>query len=427
MKVRTTTAGSLALLLASAVALAGCGREATPPATTGNHVAGSPTAVSGFDGTTIKLGAITAQSGPVKAVGDAVTNGEQTYWSRVNAAGGIGGKYKVQLVAVDGKYDPTTSVQQYNGIKNDVVMFNMILGTAPVMALLPQLATDKMVALPGSVDATWTHNQNLLPIAGSYQTDGINGMSWYFSKGGGSKTQTICFAGQSDSGGDAGFQGLQYAADKMGFTIAAKALYKAGDTDLTAAVQQLKAAKCQVVFINSAPTPVPTLLSTAAQLQFAPTWLGLEAPFVGALMKTPLKAYLQNSFVAFGSAPQWGDTSVAGMAQMMGDVQKYAPTQAPNSYFTFGYAGAWAVNLVLEAAVKAGDLSHDGIITAMNGLDKIDLAGMYGVYTYGPPAKRSPARTTVIYRLDATTPEGVKVVENAYTSDEGKAFQIPVS
>src|ERR671925_806749 len=60
------------------------GREVTP--------------VPGFDGTTIKLGVLTPLSGPVAApIGLPLTAGGDVYWQRVNAAGGVAGKYKVEV------------------------------------------------------------------------------------------------------------------------------------------------------------------------------------------------------------------------------------------------------------------------------------------------------------------------------------------
>src|SRR5687768_15921375 len=58
--------------------------------------------VPGFDGTTIKVGVLTPLSGPVAApIGIPLTAGGDVYWQRVNAEGGIAGKYKVEVVKED--------------------------------------------------------------------------------------------------------------------------------------------------------------------------------------------------------------------------------------------------------------------------------------------------------------------------------------
>ena len=45
-------------------------------------------------------------------------------------------------------------------------------------AVLPQLRTDKIVASPASLDATWVHDPNLLPVEAPYQIQMINAASY---------------------------------------------------------------------------------------------------------------------------------------------------------------------------------------------------------------------------------------------------------
>src|SRR4051812_4194337 len=63
------------------------------------------TNVPGFDGTTIKVGIVTPQTGTVKIIGDPLTNGNKVYFDYINSKGGIAGKYKIEPVVVDSAYD----------------------------------------------------------------------------------------------------------------------------------------------------------------------------------------------------------------------------------------------------------------------------------------------------------------------------------
>jgi hypothetical protein len=80
---------------------------------------------------------------------------------------------------------------------------------------------------------------------------------------------------------------------------------------------------------------------------------------------------------------------------------------------------------VLEKAVAMGDLSRDGIIKAMNSIDKLTFGGLTGDYKYGEPADREPPRTTTIYKVDPARPGGLAIVKQGYESDiaEGYKFQ----
>ena len=61
----------------------------------------TPPDVPGFNGSTIKLGAITPQSGLASVVGKPLTEGNRVYWDAKNATGGVAGKYKVDLTIQD--------------------------------------------------------------------------------------------------------------------------------------------------------------------------------------------------------------------------------------------------------------------------------------------------------------------------------------
>jgi len=108
--------------------------------------------VAGFDGKTIKLGVLTPLSGPVAVIGQPLTAGNQLWFDKLNASGGVAGKYKVQLVERDTRYDPPTAVQGYNRLKGDVAAFAQILGTGITQAIMPQLKRDDIVAAPATLE-----------------------------------------------------------------------------------------------------------------------------------------------------------------------------------------------------------------------------------------------------------------------------------
>src|SRR3954451_3813682 len=90
-----------AALLATGVTACG-GADNNKSSNSGSSKAGgAPAVVPGFDGKTIKLGVVTPLTGPVAVIGLPLTTGNEVYWDRVNAAGGVGGKYKVELVQED--------------------------------------------------------------------------------------------------------------------------------------------------------------------------------------------------------------------------------------------------------------------------------------------------------------------------------------
>ena len=383
------------------------------------------TAAPGFDPVKgeINLGVITPLTGAVAAIGNPLTNGTKTWFDYLNQEkGGVAGKYKVVLKIEDSQYVPQNGVQAYNKIKGDVVMFAQLLGTPVTMAVLPQLRTDNVVAAPASLDAEWVRDKNLLPIGGPYQIQMINAADWVLNEGGG-KGKVMCSMIQDDAYGNAGQEGVDFAAKELGFTLKTTAKFKALTPDFTAQVQQLKSNGCQVVFLVSTPTDTGKALGTAAQGGFAPMWIGQSPSYIGALAASPLKDYLAKTFYLASEGTEWGDSAVPGMKDMLDRLQKYQPSQQPDYYFAFGYNQARAVTALLEEAIENGDMSRAGIMEALEKLGTVTFDGLSGDYKYGEVADREPPVTSTIFKINPAKPIGIEKVKYNFTSDAAEKFE----
>ena len=383
--------------------------------------AAAPAAVPGFDGTTINLGVITPTSGPAAVIGNPLTAGNQAYFDALNAAGGVAGEYQVQLDIQDSAFQTAPADAAYEAIKGDVVMFAQILGTQIITTLLPKLTADNIVAAPASLDSFWVREQQLLPIGGPYQIQSANALTWYVEGGnGGSADDVLCALTRDDAYGEAGFEGLEFAAGELGVEIAERASFPAGNADFTTQIGQLQGANCDMVFLVAIPSETSPVLSKAVELGFAPQWIGQSPTWLTLFATTPLAPYLQENFVLAAEGTEWGDTSVPGMAQMLEDA---GPDQAPDIYFAFGYNQARAVHQVLEAAVAAGDLSHEGIVAAMNSIEELTFDGLTGDYGWGAPEDRVPPRASTIFSVDPAVPGGLAALERDYTSPAAEDFE----
>jgi ABC-type branched-subunit amino acid transport system substrate-binding protein len=381
----------------------------------------------GFDGTTIRVGSITAMSGVAAVIGTQLAAGQDVFWKYYNEEhGGIAGKYPVEFVVEDNLYDPTTTVQKYNGMKNDIVMLSQVMGTAPTLALLPLLESDNVVAAPASQDALWVREQQLFPIIEPYQIDTINAMDYVMNEGGG-QGKTVGAVIQNDVYGEAGLEGLEFAAEQMGFDVAAVARYKVGDQDFTAQVNELKSAGVEIVFAVALPTEFSKILGTAAAGGYAPLWIGQSPAWVDLLLGTPLKDYMTENVLIAAVGPEWGDPEVPAAVEFADRVAKYKPDQTPNYYFSFGYFQAQGAAQLLEKAVELGSLDRDGIVAAMNSIDVLTFEGLAGDYEYGTPEERNPSRVTTIFEVDPEGPFGLNALKYNFSSDAAAAFEFPLS
>lgn len=440
---RTTTATTwrrlTVLLLGTVLVAAGCGGRdddddtatddtEAPGGTEGGtdegaQGGGDPEPAPGFDGTTIRLGVITPTSGRVAIIGNPLTAGNQAYFDYVNEElGGIAGQYPVELDIRDSAYMEAQAAQEYSAGKDNVVMYTQLLGTPIVNALLGQLQTDSIVAAPASLDSFWVREQNLLPIGGPYQIQSANALSWWIEQEG-NEDSTVCSITQDDPYGEAGQEGLDFAAETLGIELGPQVPFPAGNTDYTTQINQLQGAGCEMVFMVATPADAAGALGKAAQVGFTPQWIGQSPTWLTALYQGDLRPYMEENFLLVSEGPQFGDESVPGMAEMVRIMETYAPEQAPDIYFSFGYNQAKAVHQVLEAAVASGDLSREGIIEAMNGIDELTFDGILGDYGWGPPEDRDPPRTSSIFRPNLDLPIGLELVERDITSDAAQEFQ----
>ena len=385
---------------------------------------GEPETVPGFDGETIRLGVVTPTSGPVAIIGEPLTNGNRAYWDYVNEElGGVGGKYQVELVVEDSAYDAPTAVQKYNQIKGDVVMFNQLLGTPIVNALLEQLISDNIVAQPASLDSFWVREGNLLPIGAPYQIQAINGIDWYVNEGGGSADSTICTLRQDDPYGEAGQAGVDFALEELGIDLAEEVTFPLGNPDFTTQITQLQGAGCEMVWLTSTPTDTGSALGKAAELGFAPRWMAQSPTWIELFVDSSLLPYLQENFKWVSEGPEYGDESVTGMSELLRIQETYAPDQAPDIYFNFGYNESKAVHQVLEQAVEMGDVSHDGIVEAMNSIDELEFDGLLGEYGWGAPDDRNPPRANSIFEVDPNKPIGLGLLVAEHQAPFAEDFE----
>ncbi len=73
----------------------------------------------------------------------------------------------------------------------------------------------------------------------------------------------------------------------MGFDIATVTRYASGDGEFTAQVTDLSNTECDMVWATALPTEFAGILGTAAQMGFAPRWIGQSPSWVDELLAPP--------------------------------------------------------------------------------------------------------------------------------------------
>ena len=99
-----------ALLLCTALAVSACGAQSTSGGgDSGSGGSAELVAVPGFDpdAKTITVGNIIALSGPISATAQEQLQGQQAWYDKVNAEGGVAGEYQIEMVTATTSTTPS--------------------------------------------------------------------------------------------------------------------------------------------------------------------------------------------------------------------------------------------------------------------------------------------------------------------------------
>ncbi len=364
---------------------------------------------------TITLGIISPYSGPVAApVGDPLANGVETFFKHVNDNGGING-YKVKFIEEDSQYNPQIEVQKYNQIHNQVLMIADSLGTPTTFAIKDLAAADHMLVSAATLSSALAREKYLILAGTPYRLQVENAFDYVVNKLG-VKNPTTGIIYQNDEYGQDGLTGYKEAVSAYQMHDVAQASYAPTDTDFTAQVSQMKAKGAKYVFLTTLPLVTASIVGKAAQLGYNPQWILQSPAWANGLLAVPALKPLLTKVWVMSQGASWGDTSVPGMAQLLQDVQKYAPTQKPDGYFEFGYAESEITYAILKKAMANNDITRDGLYKAFLSLRNIDLGGLLPPATYGSsPDQRVPTRDSVVFQVDPTQPADFRALTPDFT------------
>jgi ABC-type branched-subunit amino acid transport system substrate-binding protein len=306
-------------------------------------------------------------------------------------------------------------VQEYQRIQGDVVMFSGVLGDASVDALIPIIDPEDGVIVSSSQSARFRTEPGVAPTFTSYETNVLNAVSWLMEEGEISEDSAFCSLVQEDASGEARTSGLEAAAEHYGGSVAEVQNFAPTDTALTAQVQALKAAGCDVVVWGGTPAQTPTLVAAATQLDFAPTFIGEFYALAPTFAETPIAPYLTDHWIFTGPAGNLDDTSIEGikvLTEQLGDTEV-------TMQHVYGFMQGITTNAILEQAIADGDLSGAGLRKAMEEIESISYMGLGGDVTYGPPADRELPRTTSIFRYNVDSQWSLDAAAVQYENPDG--------
>ncbi len=311
---------------------------------------------------TIKIGSIGPLTGSLAVYGTAVANAEKLAVEEINAAGGVLGGRKLEVVSyMDDKKDSTEAANAYNKLVGQGVVAILGSVTSGVTSGLATLAEkDKMLLLtPTATNDDVTKGKTYVfraCYADSYQSSIA---AKFLAQQGVKKVAILYASGDAYSSGMR--DGFKVAAATLGLTIVKEeSSSSTSDTDFSTQLTNIKASGAEAIFVPYYYDAVgPYIVPQARQAGFtgmmigADGWDGTE----GTMIKGKESLYNNTFFTNHYAADD-----PAAKVQKFVSAYKAKYGETPNALAALGYD---SVYMLAQAINAAGSDKTADIVTAM--------------------------------------------------------------
>lgn len=252
----------LALIVAAAAALSGCGKQETP----------APKADAGKE--PYKIGAIFDSSGSASSLGVPERDTVKMLVKKINDKGGING-HPIELVLEDSESDETKALLKAKKlIQEDKVL--AIIGpstSGTTMAIVPtaQAGSIPLISSAASVKIVEPVNDRKWIFKTPQSDTVVAGKIFSYLKTKGLKK--VAFMNMNNAYGESGRVEFTKGAAANGITVIAQEKFEAGDKDMTAQLTRIKGLNPDAVVVWAIPPSASTMTKNFRQL-------GIKAPLI---------------------------------------------------------------------------------------------------------------------------------------------------
>jgi ABC-type branched-subunit amino acid transport system substrate-binding protein len=360
--------------------------------------------------------------GPFAPLAVPITDAQKAFWKRVNANGGIGGKYDVDVEKYtrDNKYNPEEHVAKLREIEPNVLALAQSLGTPPTLAGLEIQKQGEVVAAPASWWSGWSFDDEdlILESGQSYCTESMNGLDWAAEEFG-KPAEILAVGYPGDYGGDSA-AGVKIWAEKNGATaetVETAPNATAGNQD--AVVGAIAKAKADVVFLATGPAEMAEIVGKSVAGGFDGQFIGSVPTWNPAVLKSEAAPAIEAKYHFVSPWGPYGSDTPAHKA--MEEATGGKPPS--NDGYTFGWIWSYPIKAVLEKAVENGDLTREGVLAAVDQVT-VDYEGALPDRKYGGDPNTTMVREAVIVKPDPKAPLGASVLKDLFAGPtaEGHDF-----
>lgn len=339
--------------------------------------------VPGVTDDEVVIGMTCPMSGPA-ALWVSMYLGNSAWAKYINEQGGIHGR-KIKIIVKDDGYNPSRALANLTEMKDDVLAFGCIIGSATARASKDFLVESKVPVVHIHANPRiWVdlskEQINHLFVAYPDYVDEADAITTFAVNELGVKK--IALFGQNDDWGKGANEGIERAmksltgkAEFVGFIP-----YELTDRALAAHALKLKDTGAEAVVVYGAPTQASLIIREMAKVGYNPK-IFTANPLGDPLMYKITGELWEGAYPAAS-----GNVSMPGVEDKADEIVnillKYEPKLKGLEFL--GITGSTTMMLIAEALQRAGrDLTRDSFIKAMASLDGFKPEGMGGPITFG--------------------------------------------
>lgn len=330
----------------------------------------------------VTIGMTCPMSGPA-ALWSAMALGNSAWAKHINDQGGIHGR-KIKFVVKDDGYNPSRALANLTEMKNDVLAFGCVIGSATANASKDFLLTSKVPVVhvhanPRIWLKTPTAQRRHIFIAYPDYIDEAEAITNYAVTKLGIKT--IALFGQNDDWGKSAEIGIQKAIKTLGSKgkFSGFVTFEPMDRAVGGHALKLKELKADAVVIYGPPTQAALIIKEMAKIGYKPK-IFTANPLGDPLMYKIAGELWEGAYPAAS-----GNVSMPGVEAQSDKVVeillKYEPALKGREFL--GVTGATTMMLIAEGLKRAGkDLTRENFVKAMESIKDFKCEGMGAPITF---------------------------------------------
>ncbi|MEW6221483.1 MAG: ABC transporter substrate-binding protein [Thermodesulfobacteriota bacterium] len=322
----------------------------------------------------IPIGMSTVLSGPAQALGEGMKTGVETYFKKVNAAGGVNGN-TLRLVVYDDGYEPDRCAPNMHRLIDEDKVLAVIgnVGTPTAIVAVP-IANEKKTLLFGAFTGAGVLRKSppdryVINFRASYEEETGAMIQGFLAAG--IKPEEIAFFTQNDGYGDAGYAGAIKALKTQGYAAAeslAHGRYTRNTENVEDGLATVLGSSPKAVIMVGAYKPCAKFITMAKEI--LPETLYANVSFVGSVALAKELGPAGEGVIVTQVVPP-ADTGLAAVQEYRADLATYAPGAAVDFVSLEGYLAA---KVFVEGLKKAGATpTREGLVDAIEGLTGLEI------------------------------------------------------